>query len=406
LFLVGVLYSKVELAAMLERLLTQQYLEIRHPDGHTCAFPLEALMPGSKRFAHIVASTLGVLVLSQMSLMAATRPETPQPPVIFLHYDYMVASDHSDAPQDGFIDLVVDAFKQHGIILHIDPQHTAIPEDPVLVFDANFPGSCSGTNRANFTVLKQQYFQPKGNLPWHYMIFGHSIVNPGPGFVDCDTPNAGGAATLPGYDFAIGLGALRSIFCPPDNSNFAGCRIAEGGTFMHELGHNLDLHHGGADEVNYKPNYLSVMNYNYQIAGIRFAANPGSTQAIGTRLDYSEFALPDLDENHLDERIGLGGPPTDSDIAFYSCEIDTSPCFSGLFVPAYGPVDWNLNGTIEPDIRLDLNTSDEMIPGAPFDPSNARYDLLTGFDDWRHVHEFLGTANYKSGTVRAEKTAP
>jgi hypothetical protein len=363
-------------------------------------------MQGSRKFPHFVASTLAVLVLAQVSLMSATPVETPQPPVIFLHYDYMVASDHSDAPQDGFIDFVVDAFKQHGIIVHIDPQHTAIPEEPLLVFDADFPGSCSGSGRANFTVLKQQYFQPKGNLPWHYVIFGHSIVNLGQGFVDCDTRNADGAAAVPGYDFVVGLGALRSIFCPPDNSNFAGCRFAEGGIFMHELGHNLDLRHGGADDLNFKPNYLSVMNYNYQFVGIRFAANPGSTQAIGTRLDYSEFALPNLDENHLDERVGLGGPPADSDIAFYSCEIDTSPCFYVSSVPASGPIDWNLNGTIEPDVRLDLNTLDEMTLGVPFFPSDARYDILTGFDDWTHVHQFLGTANYKSGKVRAEKTVP
>ena len=35
--------------------------------------------------------------------------------------------------------------------------------------------------------------------------------------------------------------------------------------FVHELGHNLALSHGGWDEINYKPNYLSVMNYCYQL---------------------------------------------------------------------------------------------------------------------------------------------
>ena len=30
---------------------------------------------------------------------------------------------------------------------------------------------------------------------------------------------------------------------------------------MHELGHTLGLQHGGADDVNLKPNYLSVMSY-------------------------------------------------------------------------------------------------------------------------------------------------
>ncbi len=37
---------------------------------------------------------------------------------------------------------------------------------------------------------------------------------------------------------------------------------------MHELGHNLGLQHGGADDWNNKPNYLSVMNYLFQQDGL------------------------------------------------------------------------------------------------------------------------------------------
>lgn len=41
---------------------------------------------------------------------------------------------------------------------------------------------------------------------------------------------------------------------------------------MHELGHNLGLKHGGADLcINYKPHYLSIMNYTYQANGIPVA---------------------------------------------------------------------------------------------------------------------------------------
>ena len=50
-------------------------------------------------------------------------------------------------------------------------------------------------------------------------------------------------------------------------------------TFMHELGHNLGLVHGG-DEVciNQKPNYVSVMNYTYQLNGIPLATAPGTAE--------------------------------------------------------------------------------------------------------------------------------
>ena len=38
---------------------------------------------------------------------------------------------------------------------------------------------------------------------------------------------------------------------------------------MHELGHNLNLYHGGMDEINSKqPNYLGVIAYARQFADV------------------------------------------------------------------------------------------------------------------------------------------
>src|SRR5262249_56056988 len=54
----------------------------------------------------------------------------------------------------------------------------------------------------------------------------------------------------------------------------------DAGTIMHELGHTLNLHHGGfQDTPNCKPNYVSLMNYDNQ-GGI-------SRVGGGTILDYS-----------------------------------------------------------------------------------------------------------------------
>ena len=33
------------------------------------------------------------------------------------------------------------------------------------------------------------------------------------------------------------------------------------GTLMHELGHNLNLHHGGDESTICKPDYVSLMDY-------------------------------------------------------------------------------------------------------------------------------------------------
>ncbi|MGH9276898.1 MAG: hypothetical protein ACRD12_02125 [Acidimicrobiales bacterium] len=38
----------------------------------------------------------------------------------------------------------------------------------------------------------------------------------------------------------------------------------DAGTIFHELGHSLNLHHGGFEDGNCKPNYVSGMNYDLQ----------------------------------------------------------------------------------------------------------------------------------------------
>ena len=104
-------------------------------------------------------------------------------------------------------------------------------------------------------------------------------------------------------------------------------------TIMHELGHNLNLQHGGNESTNYKPNYWSIMNYMYQLNGLD--ANPAGSTAYqrwrnqkgdGTPtlcslanspcglpsqfiMDYSDGSGTSLDETNLLEsnNIGRGG---------------------------------------------------------------------------------------------------
>ena len=74
--------------------------------------------------------------------------------------------------------------------------------------------------------------------------------------------------------------------------------MEQAGTFMHELGHNLGLRHGGGDDVNYKPNFLSIMNYFFQMNGLYKNKRWGL-------LNYSQFTIKDLDETSLNEKNGL-----------------------------------------------------------------------------------------------------
>jgi hypothetical protein len=64
----------------------------------------------------------------------------------------------------------------------------------------------------------------------------------------------------------------------------------QAGIFMHELGHALGLHHGGNDDSNWKPNYLSIMNYFFQMGGV-----PESGASLYT---YASQSL-NADESHL-----------------------------------------------------------------------------------------------------------
>lgn len=78
--------------------------------------------------------------------------------------------------------------------------------------------------------------------------------------------------------------------------------LTEGGTFLHELVHNMGVGHGGADETHRKPNYLSIMNYAFQL-GCSIPEMP--LLGIPGQCDLSRYAFPTLDETNLDECAGI-----------------------------------------------------------------------------------------------------
>jgi hypothetical protein len=105
---------------------------------------------------------LGLAAASQLHratqlVHAAAAAKTPHF-TIFLHYDYMVAPDHSDAPDPVGIQMVVDVFKKHNIDLIIDPNHTAIPEHKYIAVDVVANPKCQGPDAVDFMTLKKQYF--------------------------------------------------------------------------------------------------------------------------------------------------------------------------------------------------------------------------------------------------------
>jgi virginiamycin B lyase len=293
---------------------------------------------------------------------------------VWVHYDYMVGPGYSDAPSAAAMQLVVNAFKAHGVTLHIDPQHTPIPAYKAVVPDwpSPYPVSdaptCTGPDAVRFSDLKRRYFHPSSNHPWHYAIYVDEVFSSSvtdivtcpssyetgghPPFFNMTGYSQVGFLDVPGglgSNFVLAMEPWRDLRLKPTDVN-------EAAIFMHELGHNLGLCHGGPDldgcnpagsGANYKPNYISVMNYDFEF-GIPYAATPGSTTIAGFRADYSDVKLPDLNESCLDEAAGIGDTahPTDLTVKYGRTRI----------YPVVGPADWNEDGnTTDTCLKIDLN---------------------------------------------------
>ena len=162
----------------------------------------------------------------------------------------------------------------------------------------------TGTPQQFQTLSKNDYFgssadrargKPAELMAIRRKVFRYCVV--GESLVYNDEILTGQAET-PGDDFVVAVEAL-----------LYSQQVAKGlaGFFMHELGHNLGLHHGGVDEVDFKPNYLSTMNFSYMAPWLT-EDSQGNSFADYWRLDYSRSSPRTLDENNLLESAGLNGP--------------------------------------------------------------------------------------------------
>ena len=185
-----------------------------------------------------------------------------------------------------------------------------------------------------------------------------------------------GAATTPGPDMVVTLGKWTTP---------GGTASEQAGTLMHELGHTLGLLHGGGDEINFKPNYFSVMNYHWQI--------PRNPLNLGWQLDYSRQAIATLNENALIEAAGVGFSAAEG---FAARRVQVGP-FPLQQVPLAGNVDWDRNGTLDPaPVSVDVNIgfADTNHDGFVNDADKTPGEILRGFDDWQNL-QFVMTGFQK-----------
>ena len=169
--------------------------------------------------------------------------------------------------------------------------------------------------------IRSKNMDPNRESVFHYMIWGDAY----------DEYGSSGLGYVSGRGFVVTVGPRFW-----GKSATSDVRV---GTFIHELGHNLGLGHGGTDDVNDKPNYLSVMNYKYQIYGVRRASGE-------LKFSYSTRAYKTLDENKLDERAGFG-----------------RNAYGWLYFrkPAWEGIDFNGNGKIDDEpVSVDLNGDGQL----------------------------------------------
>ena len=248
-----------------------------------------------------------------------------------------------------------------GIDLHLQLDETNIPRQPFSLGWKEYDVLKCGEDRicspqsppdGHFGTPSQ-----RASANWGDVAAAKSLVYRYAMFADRrGTDGAAGLAERPGNDLIVTLGDWITPAGQP-----GGTPQQQAGTFMHELGHNLGLAHGGADETNYKPNYFSVMNYHWQVP----------TMNTGWRLDYSRQQLATLDEANLKETAGVGFA-AGSIPGIEQYKVHVGPSFQ-MRVPLVGPADWNGDGDTG-DLGSSLDVNNDGVIGQ-----------LAGYNDWENL---------------------
>lgn len=317
---------------------------------------------------------------------------------LFVEADYMTGGGHDHLPDLAHLNDIVAVFNDApvsnpdgttGISIHIDTGGAAFGQGANtyaaydmdggngVAHDANLGVDLTGCDYdwGEFQTLKDNNFAAERVRIFHYMIFAHNL-SPCLGATSGISRN-GFNFTAGATDFIVSLGGWTNN----------GTQDEREGTFAHELGHNLGLRHGGSDHLNWKPNYLSVMNYRFQNSGVYRSGS-------WAHFDYSRFLLPTLDETSLNEATGLG-----STAGGYGTQWT---CPSGTVATATSAdanINWNCDfENNDASVAVDVNWDGD--PDTPRDRT-----LLGSQDNWANI-TFAGGGTIVPNAVSPQSNQP
>lgn len=260
-----------------------------------------------------------------------------------------------------------------------------------------FAGDFDENGTADFYDVKEDYFDPNRRFAFHYLInSGSGTTEQGAAPGSCsDGIDNDGDGLIDGDDIA---NCHRNSQAErPGNDIFLS--VPGAGILMHELGHNLNLQHGGDVGTNCKPNYVSVMNYNMQNGIPQDTILGQDTNADGIAdnriVDYAPprfpggrgAPLPDINESNLDETIVLDPTDAENQTVF----IDAMGATQTTSVDQ--PLDWAGDGSPPDSTGVNANINSGPSSGCSTSPPGE--PTFQWHDDWSDIQmNFRLTADF------------
>lgn len=210
---------------------------------------------------------------------------------------------------------------RNGVTLHpqVDEQ---LPHQANCAFDNTCYGPIKNANYGTPAERANPNARLAKRLAYRYSLWAHN---------QSANNSTSGISNQPSADTEITLGSFPFQ---------VGTTLQQAGVFMHELGHDLGLGHGGSDQINNKPNYLSVMNYTFTTTG----------RVPGNIIDYSISALATLVETNLSEPAGIGDGTFNT---FWTCPNGSQGTGAGNV-----PLNWDCKPA--PDMSTDVGVTDDV----------------------------------------------